>query len=181
MRSKTTVLLAALLVLMTLFVSCATGTGNQEQVAEAVPEWWNVPPVDTEEYHFEVGYAKGSNRQTSRDWAKANANQSLAQYVSNAIESIVNTYVDDAGELATENMQSLQAFQAVSQQRAKATLTGVRYEYHDTDDGTYVLAKLPIGAFADSLRATVQEAFVENEASVTAKEAMSDAVNAYFD
>ena len=34
MRSKT-VLLAALLVLMTLFVSCATSSGNQEQVVEA--------------------------------------------------------------------------------------------------------------------------------------------------
>lgn len=176
---KKTVLFFALIVMLFAFVGCAT---KATPVAVADNDaWWNNTPADTSEYHYEVGYAKGSNLQTSRDWAKANANQNLAQYVSNAIDSIVNTYVNDAGELATKNMQSLQAFESVSQQRAQATLTGVTYKYHENVDGSvYVLASLPIGPLAEQLKETMQESFSRNKASEAAMSDMNAAIDKYF-
>lgn len=179
MKTKTTVIALLLAVLM-VFVSCATKPAEQPGIETASSEWWNTPPADTAEIHYEVGFAKGTNLQTSRDWAKANANQALAQYISNTVDSIVTTYVDDAGEIASNNMQSLQAFQSVSKQRAQATLTGVRYRFQQADGGVYALAELPIGQLAESLKQTVQESFVENEASVAAKEEMSKAIDKYF-
>lgn len=178
MKAKT-IILTSLLVFMMVFVSCATKPA-EEPVNTATEEWWNTPPADTDEIHYEVGFAKGTNLQTSRDWAKANANQALAQYVSTAVDSIVTTYVDDAGELATDNMQSLQAFQSVSKQRAQATLTGVRYRFQQADEGVYALAELPIGPLAETLKQTMQESFVENKASEAAKEEMSKAIDKYF-
>lgn len=179
MKAKT-VIIFSLIALMTLFVGCATKPAENTEQTSASEEWWNTPPADTDEIHYEVGFAKGTNLQTSRDWAKANANQALAQYISNTVDSIVTTYVDDAGELATENMQSLQAFQSVSKQRAQATLTGVRYRFQQADGGVYALAELPIGPLAESIRETMHESFVENKASAAAKDEMSKAIEKYF-
>lgn len=178
---KLTVLLMLVVVLFA-FVGCATKAAAVASTpAPANDEWWNDTPADTSEYHYEIGYAKGSNLQVSRDWAKANANQNLAQYVSNSVESIVNTYVNDAGELATNNMQSLQAFESVSKQKASATLTGVTYKYHENSDGSvYALASLPIGDLAESLKANVQEAFQRNAAAESAMNAMDAAIDKYF-
>ena len=158
-------------------VSCASTKGSGA-VAE---DWWNNPPVDTADIHYEIGYAKGTNLQTSRDWAKANANTAVAQYVSNSVTAIVNTYSQDAGELATENMQALQAFESVSQQKAEAVLVGVTYKYAEHDDGgVYVLACVPIGTYAEELKATVKETFTRNAASVAAMDAMDEAIDKYF-
>lgn len=178
---KLTVLLTLVVVLFA-FVGCATKSAAV--VAPKVDtdnEWWNNPPADTSEYHYEVGYAKGSTLQISRNWAKADANASIAQYINNAVDAIVNTYVNDAGELASNNMQSLQAFEAVSQQKANATLTGVTYKFHECDDGSvYALAALPIGEFAESLKTKVQESFQRNAAAESAMNAMDAAIDKYF-
>ena len=174
---RITVVLSVLLVLFA-FVSCASTKGSSTVASDA---WWNNPPADTAEYHYEVGYAKGSNLQTSRDWAKANANSALAQYVSNSVTSIVNTYTQDAGELASDNMQALQAFESVSQQKAEAVLVGVTYKYAEQADGSvYVLACVPIGTYAEELKATVKETFSRNAASVAAMDAMDEAIDKYF-
>ncbi len=149
--------------------------------ATLADNWWNNPPVDTEEYHYEIGYAKGTNLQSTRDWAKSNANTAVAQYVSNSVMAIVSTYSQDAGELATENMQALQAFESVSLQKAEAVLVGVTYKYAEQEDGgVYVLASVPIGAYAEELKATVKETFSRNAASVAAMDAMDGAIDKYF-
>jgi len=162
-----------------MLASCASSKGV---AGSADDEWWNNPPADTADYHFEVGYAEGSTVMTSRDWAKANANTALAQYVSNSIEAIVTTYVNDAGEASKEanNMQALQAFESLSKQTATAVLSGVTYKYHDTEKGCFVLAALPIGAFADELKANVTEAFQRNKAAETANNLMNAAIDKYF-
>ena len=173
---KTFIVLIAVLA-MFAFVSCASTKGS---VAGA-EDWWNNPPVDTKDIHYEIGYAKGTNLQTSRDWAKANANTAVAQYVSNSVTAIVNTYSQDAGELATDNMQALQAFESVSQQKAEAVLVGVTYKYAEQADGSvYVLACVPIGTYAEELKATVKETFSRNAASVAAMDAMDEAIDKYF-
>lgn len=181
---KKLIVLSVLVAMLFAFVGCATKAVATNAPASAnvyEDEWWNNVPADTSEYHYEVGYAKGSNLQTSRDWAKANANQNLAQYISNTIDSIVVTYTNDAGELATNNMQSLQAFESVSKQRAEAILTGVTYKFHPNDDGSvYVLASLPIGPLAESLKETMQESFSRNKASEAAMNDMNAAIDKYF-
>ncbi len=165
--------------LVALLVGCNTTT--TVGVAVGGNDWWNNPPADTAEYHYEVGVAKASTQQISRDWAKANANSALAQYINNAIETVVLTYVNDAGEVATQNTQALAAFESVSKQHAMATLTGVSYKYQNDPDGTvYVLASLPINAVAEELKASLKEAFVKNEAAEEANAMMNAAIEKYF-
>lgn len=172
---KVCVTMLALLVLFA-FVGCATKSND----APAADDWWNNPPADTADYHFEVGFAQGSNLQTSRDWAKANANQNLAQYINNSVQSIVTTYVNDAGELASNNMQSLQAFESVSKQTATAVLSGVTYKYAQADGGVYALAQLPIGELAEKLKEQAKESFQKNAAATAALDAMDKAIDKYF-
>lgn len=182
---KNLVIFIALMALLAL-VGCASSKKAVVVVEEApvvveAADWWNNPPRDTAEIHYEVGYAKGSTKQTSRDWAKANANQAIAQYVNNAIDSIVTTYANDAGEQATNNMQAMQAFESVSKQHAQAILTGVTYKFQDeADGGVYVLAALPVGPLAEEFKEQVREAFVKNEATEEANKMMYAAIDKYF-
>ena len=164
-----------------LLASCATASSGGEITFS--DNWWDNPPADTSEFHYEVGYANGTTLQISRDWAKANVNTALAQYVSNTIDAVVTTYVNDAGEVSKQgnNMQALQAFESVSKQRAQATLTGVQYKYQTMDDGgVYVLAALPIGPLAEELKAQVTESFVKNAAAEEANNMMNAAIDKYF-
>ena len=180
-------ILIALLVLATVvvLVSCKSTASAPVQVADSssIGDWWNNPPEETSEFHYEVGVAKGSTAQISRDWAKANVNTALAQYINNAIDAIVVTYINDAGEVSqtTNNMQAMQAFEELSKQRAQAVLTGVNYVYHAEPDGTvYVLAKLPIGPLAEELKTNIREAYVKNKASEEANRMMNEALDKYF-
>lgn len=146
-----------------------------------VDDWWINPPADTGDIHYEIGFAKGSNLQTSRDWAKANANSALAQYISNSIDTIVTTYVNDAGELATNNMQLLQAFESVSRQNAKAIITDVTYIYQQADDGVYVLAQYPFKAFAEQLMRTFESQFPDEcKECIEACNIMRSCIEEYF-
>ena len=165
-----------------MLASCATATSSTSE-PKFSDNWWDNPPADTSEFHYDVGYAKGSTLQTSRDWAKANVNTAFAQYVSNVVDAIVFTYVNDAGEIAqdSQNMQALQAFESISKQRAQATLTGVHYKYQTMEDGgVYVLGALPIGPLAEELKENVTEAFVKNEAAEEANKRMNEAIDKYF-
>ena len=171
------VLFTALVVFM--LASCAS-TASEPKFSD---NWWDNPPADTADIHYEIGYAKGSTLQTSREWAKANANTALAQYVNNAIDAIVTTYINDAGEVSQQgnNMQALQAFESVSKQRAQATLTGVTYKFQSMEDGgIYVLAALPIGPLAEEFKAQVKESFVKNAAAEEANNMMNAAIDKYF-
>ncbi len=181
---KITLVLIVSLVLIFSFSCKSSNKNSTPDINEVfVSEWWNNPPADTSDYHYEVGTAKGSTNQISRDWAKANANTNLAQYVSNTIETIIHTYVNDAGEVANEaqNKQALEAFEQISRQRAEATLTGVSYKYQTLSDGTvYVLAALPLGKLGAEIKETVLSAFEKNDASVEANRMMNEAIDKYF-
>ena len=180
---KKTILILAAALLTLLAFSCASTKGNESVNDTFISQWWDTPPADTADYHYEVGTAKGSTNQISRDWAKANANTNLAQYVSNTVDSIIYTYVNDAGEVADEakNKQALEAFEQISRQTAQATLTGVSYKYQTMPDGTvYVLAALPIGTLSEHLKETVLKTFEKNEASAEANKMMNDAIEKYF-
>ncbi len=175
---KTTVLILVVSIIA-LLVGCSTSAAVAQ--VKSADDWWNNPPADTADYHYEVGTAKGTTQQVSRDWAKANANSALAQYVNNAIDTIVVSYVNEAGDLGTQNTQAVAAFESLSKQRANATLTGVSYKYQVEPDGTvFVLAQLPINAVAEELKVTVKESFMKNEAAVEANNMMNAAIEKYF-
>ena len=178
---KKAIVVLVLVLSLLVLVCCATGNvGNTSSVSD---NWWDNPPADTQDVHYEVGYAKGSSLQISRDWAKANVNTALAQYVSNTVDAIVTTYVNDAGEVSQQgnNMQALQAFESVSKQRAQATLTGVTYQFQSmSDGGVYVLASLPIGPLAEEFKEQVKESFVKNAAAQEANDMMNAAIDKYF-
>ncbi len=183
-------------VLIAMLVSCASSSKDEAATASvAAPsaqvavsassadEWWNSEPQNTADFAYAVGLAKGSTTQISRDWARANANQKLAEFVSNSVDAIVTTYVNDAGEITQQgnNMQAMQAFESVSKQRAQAVLSGVQFKYHTEPDGTvYALASLPIGPVAEELKAQVKEAFVKNQAAEEANNMMNAAIDKYF-
>lgn len=172
-------LIPVLICVLLIVVSCATS----KKTTEGFGDWWDNPPADTAEYHYEVGLSqKAATLQITRDWAKANANSALAQYVNNSIDTIVTTYSNDAGTVGeVADRQALAAFESISKQRAQAVLTGVTYAYKTMNDGTvYVLAQLPIGEFAETLKANVTEAFVKNAAAEEANEMMNAAIEKYF-
>lgn len=172
--------LSLLMVLAIAFVMIGCASTQAPTVASA-DDWWNNPPADTADVHYEVGSGKGSSLQISRNKAKADANTALAQYINNSIDAIVTTYVNDAGEIGTQNYQAVEAFESLSKQRAQATLTGVTFKYQTMDDGTvYVLASLPIGPVAEELKANVKEAFVKNAAAAEANNMMNNAIDKYF-
>ncbi len=183
MKKVLFILFAVLAVFMLASCASTAPTTTASVETRLSDDWWDNPPADTADVHYEVGYAKGSSLQISRDWAKANANTALAQYVSNTVDAIVTTYVNDAGEIGQQgnNMQALQAFESVSKQRAQATLTGVTYKFQSMDDGgVFVLASLPIGPLAEELKATVTESFVKNAAAEEANKMMNAAIDKYF-
>lgn len=181
--NKTIVVILTVFLAVFMLASCASTAPSSVTDAKPSDDWWDNPPANTADAHYEVGYAKGSTLQTSREWAKANANTALAQYVSNTIDAIVTTYVNDAGEVSQQgnNMQALQAFESVSKQRAQATLTGVTYKFQSMDDGgVYVLATLPIGSLAEEFKEKVVETFTKNAASQEANDMMNAAIDKYF-
>ena len=174
------------------FVSCATAKVEAIAPVEepstlatssSSNDWWDNPPDDTANVHYEIGIGEGSTLQISRDCAKANANAALAQYVVNAVDAIVIAYTNDAGETSKDsnNMQAIQAFESLSKQRAQENLTGVTYKFHTMDNGqVFVLSALPIGPLVKELKAIVTEAFVNNNAPVGANNMMNATIDKYF-
>ena len=162
-----------------LIVSCASVSTVSGK------EWYDTmsAPEDTADYHFEFGYGTGSTLITAKKFAEAQANSAIAQWVNNSIDTITTTYINDAG--SGVNTQAVQAFEELSKQHASAVLTGVKtidtYQY-DVSDGyaVGVIVQIPIGTIAESLKETVEEAFVKNEASEEANRMMNEAIAKYF-
>lgn len=143
-------------------------------------EWWNSPPADTEQYHYEIGVAKGQTEQISREWAKANANQNLAAYINNSIESIVITFTNESGEINSDSMVAVQSFESKSKQTSTATLSRVSYTYKTMEDGTvYVLAALPTDVLEQQFKQNAEESFSSVSAD-QANQMMQDAISKYF-
>lgn len=174
----------ALIVTMMLFafVSCATKAPAAAPVVED-DQWWMNIPESTADMAYAVGSANGPTLSISREWAKAAANQNMAEWVSTSVEGITTIYTNAAGEAAKSgnNMQAMQAFEQVSKQNASALLTGVTYKFHEGADGTiYALASMPVGPVAEAFKETVREQFTKNEAAVEANNMMNDAIDKYF-
>lgn len=125
--------------------------------------WWENPPRDTEEYHYEIGYGEGSNEEEAVEMAKLYANAFLAQYINCSITTMKGP-----------NYTSFES-------QSMATLVGVQYLPKIMDNGScYVLAALPVAPYAEQMQKQMQEAFPANEASEEAKKKMQEDIDNYF-
>ena len=173
------VIIGVFAIVCILAVSCASASIGSGK------EWYDTmsAPDDTADYHFEFGYGTGSTLITAKKFAEAQANSAIAQWINNSIDTITTTYINDAG--SGVNTQAVQAFEELSKQHASAVLTGVKtidtHQYEFSDGyAVGVIVQIPIGVVAESLKETVEEAFVKNEASEEANKMMNEAIAKYF-
>ncbi len=179
----------ALVVLAVLVIlgGCATkvasdsGVPKRPQVigAEGVPQpEWVYKTVVAQDLHYETGYGKMSDKQTSIKRATVEAKNKIAEWVSTSVKEVVVTYLNDAG--SGDNRQALDAMEVVSQQVAEATLSGVTTEemWVDVDGGVWVLCSIPMANVEKNFEPAaeaVAEAFTESEAAAAANAKMKDA------
>jgi len=140
------------------------------------PEWV-YKTVSAQDRHYESGYGKMSNQQTSIKRATVEAKNKIAEWVSTQVKEVIVTYVNDAG--SGDNRQALDAMESISLQVAEATLSGVTTEemWVDADGGVWVLCSIPLVNVENNFEpaaAAVAEAFAENESSEAANVKMKD-------
>ncbi|MDX9915199.1 MAG: hypothetical protein RBS49_04850, partial [Sphaerochaeta sp.] len=147
--------------------------------AEGIPQpEWVYKTVSAQDVHYETGYGKMSDKQTSIKRATVEAKNKIAEWISTSVKEVVVTYLNDAG--SGDNRQALDAMEVVSQQVAEATLSGVTTEemWVDVDGGVWVLCSIPMAnverSFEPAAEAVV-EAFSESEAAAAANAKMKDA------
>lgn len=147
--------------------------------AEGIPRpEWVYKTITAQDMHYESGYGKMSDKQTSIKRATVEAKNKIAEWVSTSVKEVVVTYLNDAG--SGDNRQALDAMEVVSQQIAEAALSGVTTEelWVDADGGVWVLCSIPIANvernFEPAAEAVV-EAFTESEAAAAANAKMKDA------
>lgn len=192
---KISVFLLAIMIFAILVSCSSTATPVQvvkgaadktiEDVDKSGRPAWVTRDISTKEVHYAAGYAKQSNLQNSIKRAQVEARNLLAEWVSTSIDEIVIAYTNDAG--TDGNRQALDSFEAISKQRAQATISGSKQEamWEDGDGGVWILLSIPTAAIADSAYVAfndpaVQSTFETNEAAQKANEMMVSAIERYF-
>lgn len=185
---KTYLILVCLIVAVFAFTSCATA---KEEIGKTPvstvlgkdgtprPEWVT-SSFKSEGFHFESGYGKMSNFNSSRKRAETESKNSIAEWVSTRVKEIVSTYVNDAG--SGDNRQALDAMETISVQIAEATLSGVFTEaiWEDAEGGVWALVGVPVDSvkagFATA-KTEVDQLFKQNDAAAAANEKMQQAID----
>ncbi|MFA5448087.1 MAG: hypothetical protein WC233_07395 [Sphaerochaeta sp.] len=178
---------ALLMIVALLLAGCAsTGVKKDEGPkratiigAEGVPQpEWVYKTVSTEDMHYESGFGKMSDKQTSIKRATVEAKNKIAEWVNTNVKEVVVTYLNDAG--SGDDRQALDAMEVISQQVAEATLSGVTTEdvWVDADGGVWVLCSIPVENIERNFEPAaeaVAEAFSESDAAAAANAKMKDA------
>ncbi|MDD4396300.1 MAG: hypothetical protein PHT39_01855 [Sphaerochaetaceae bacterium] len=177
------------------FAGCATKAEDEKPAASSVlgkdgiprPDWV-ISDASTAEVHYAAGYGKMSNLQNSIKRAEAEGRNLLAEWVSLAVDEIITSYTNDAGEGA--NRQAMDAFEVVGKQRAQAILSGCTRAdmWEDAEGGVWVLMSIPVANVADQMENAAAEAtgaksdpdYAKNEAAQEANTMMNDAIAKYF-
>jgi hypothetical protein len=128
--------------------------------------------------HYESGFGKMSDKQTSIKRATVEAKNKIAEWVNTNVKEVVVTYLNDAG--SGDDRQALDAMEVISQQVAEATLSGVTTEdvWVDADGGVWVLCSIPVENIERNFEPAaeaVAEAFSESDAAAAANAKMKDA------
>lgn len=185
---KKSMILIGFVFIAFLVMGCTTSMGTVEATTPKVtvvlgmdgipqPDWVN-KTVSTQDMHYETGFAKMSDKQSSIKRATAEAKNKMAEWVSTKVKEVVVTYVNDAG--SGDNRQALDAMEVISQQVAEATLSGVTTEeiWVEAEGGVWVLCSIPIANIEKNFEPAaeaVAEAFVESDAAAAANTKMKDA------
>ncbi len=147
--------------------------------ADGIPQpEWVFKTISAPDMHFESGFGKMSDKQTSIKRATVEAKNKIAEWISTRVKEVVVTYVNDAG--STDSRQAMDAMETISQQVAEATLSGVTTEemWVDSDGGVWVLCSIPLANIEQNFEPAseaIAEAFVESDAAAAANAKMKDA------
>lgn len=182
------------LVVLSVFtlVSCATSGSSAKNGENVVvganndvrPDWV-FKSMSTENKYSVSAYGKGSSLQTSIKKAQVEGRTLLAEYISTAVKEIVSTYINEAG--TGSNTQTMEAFEAATQQKTSALLTGASQDdmWEDEEGGVWVLMSISLDSLASKLYEAASEAmqngtFEQNEAAAEANSKMNAAIEKYF-
>lgn len=178
----------AMLVAILASIGCATAK-KAEPAPKAAPVVlgadgipmpdWVFKSVKSQDYHYESGYGKMSDRQTSIKRATVEAKNKIAEWISTSVKEVITTYLSDSG--SGDTRQNLDAMEVISVQIAEATLSGVTTDelWFDADGGVWVLCSIPMDVVEKSFEATLMknaEKFTLNEAADVANAKMQEAL-----
>lgn len=173
--------------LLFLAVGCATTSstvvsGEPKAVVviglDGIPQPdWVVKTVAAQDMHYETGYAKMSDKQTSIKRATVEAKNKIAEWINTKVKEVIVTYVNDAG--SGDNRQAIDAMESISLQVAEASLSGVSTEetWVDASGGVWVLCSIPnanVEKNFEPAAEAVAEAFASNDATDVANTKMKD-------
>lgn len=188
---KKRVIISSLLILLLIFTGCVSSVrGDKKATASAsvgldgtAQPAWVFKSFNDGDKHYESGYGKMSDRQTSMKRAVADARNKIASWVSVSVEEVLTNYFDDAGSL--DDRQAYDALKSVSVQISEATLLGVTTEeiWLESDGGVWVLASIPLKNIENNFEPVAKDLakqFVRNEAAEVASQKMNEALDKYF-
>ena len=152
--------------------SCASKP-DQILGAEGIPrpQWVADMALADPVLHYEIGYGKGTNRASSMARAEADARNKIAFWVKTDVETVLKTYMQDAG--VGNETQMIEYIEQVSIQTANTTISGaeIKGKWEDLEGGIYVLMGYDIDKAAENLAKqmeAVETPFVRNESAAFA-------------
>jgi hypothetical protein len=188
MNKKISALVAIVLLVSAVFVSCASAPKDKKTEAPVVtvkpvigkegipqPEWVNKIPKSADSF-YAVGYGNMTSKQNSIMRAEADAKDQIARWVGTSVKNALTNYTNESG--SGTNKQVLDYMESISKQVADQTLVGVERDesWVDPDGAVYVLCSFPKANVGKGFQDTVQS-FQRNEAAAfadfKAKEALS--------
>ena len=181
---KSFVVLLAIMVVMSMFLGCATqkSIGSTTPKAPVIiglegqpqPEWVNMVPK-VADVHYETGYARLSNKANSMKRANADAKEKISQWINTTVQSVVVNYTSDFG--SGDERQALEAYESISRQVSETSLMGVTQEsvWVDQEGGVWVLLSMPK---ENTLKAfeVASKSFEQNDAAAYAQFKMNEAL-----
>ncbi len=187
MIKKFLTVLAVLVLVSTVVISCASGPKDKSDKAQPkgkpvvgmegveMPAWVNKTPKN-ETTLYAIGFGDQSSKAISKKVAGQDARDQIARWVGTSVKNALTNYTNEGGE--GKNVQTLKYFESISKQVSDQTLIGVEDDEVWVDDkgAVYVLASFPKANVGKAFEQTVT-AFARNDAAAfsefKAKEALS--------
>ncbi|MGI6432562.1 MAG: hypothetical protein ACOXZ4_01665 [Sphaerochaetaceae bacterium] len=167
------------LAIILVLASCATSKKGVVLGTDGIAQPdWVFKSVVSQQKHYESGYGKMSDRNTSIKRATVEAKNKIAQWLNTQVKEVVTTYTSDSG--SENNRQALDTFEIISVQVAEATLSGVTTEemWIDAEGGVWVLCSIPLDSIEKSfLEAANGQDFMQHEAAYAK---MEEALKRHF-
>ena len=157
------------IILMMLLAGCgssqnATVSSDVEEEISNIPQFFNNPPSDTEEFLYSTGTATSSRQMMALQKAENTARQSLAQKLGEKVDALQKSFTEEITSGTNSNFA--EAFSNVNKILTSQELKGVTTEERqfipanqNTQFRSYVLMKMPVG----QARAALENALSQEE------------------